>query len=196
MAWYSVGSSSTQLDAGSSSYSLLHSIYGSQASQLPFSDYDSEVSLDVTQSEHHVPPRLSPTLKRRLSRPKSSPASVIAAREQIRSRPTPAPARPGSALNRQSRPGSAARRIVHGRPASAAVGKRPTSAASTVRGGASPNRRRPKTAMGFVSATCCFNVVLSLSTNPLFYFVRSKGLQVGLGVVLPHCCWTWKKKKS
>ncbi len=163
LAWYSVGASSTQLDAGASSYSLLHSIYGSQASQLPFSDFDSDASLIATRSEQHVNSRISPTPRRRLSRPKSSPASVIAAREQLRSKPTQQ-ARPGSALNRQPtqqarpgstpnkqpRPGSAARRIVRGRPASAAVG-RPSSAASTVSGGASPSRRRPKTAMGFVS---------------------------------------------
>ncbi len=149
LAWYSVGASSTQLDAGASSYSLLHSIYGSQVSQLPFSDFDSEASLIATRSEQHVNSRISPTPRRRLTRPKSSPASVIAAREQLKSKPTQQ-ARPGSALNRQPRPGSAARRIVRGRPASAAVG-RPSSAASAMRGGSSPSRRRPKTAMGFVS---------------------------------------------
>ena len=179
MAWYSVGASSTQLDSASSSYSLLHSIYGSQVSQLPFSDYDSEVSLNATQSEYHVPPRLSPTLKRRLSRPKSSPASVIAAREQLRSKPTSVPTRPGSALIRQPRPGSAARRIARGRPASAAVG-RPTSAASTsvMRGGASPGRRRPKTAMGFVSSSS----ILDSRLNFCFYIRPSKNKQPGVEV--------------
>ncbi len=148
MAWYSVGASSTQLDNASSSYSLLYSIYGSQASQLPLSDYDSEASLIATQSEQRVSSHYSPTPQRRLSRPKSSP-SVMAARDQLRSKPQQ-PTRPGSALSRQQRPGSAARRIARGRPASAVVG-RPSSAASAVKGEASPSRRRPKTAMGFVS---------------------------------------------
>ncbi len=157
MAWYSVGASSTQLDNASSSYSLLQSIYGSQASQLPLSDYESETSLIATQSEQRVTTNYSPIARRRLSRPKSSPASVITAREQLRSKPQQ-PTRPVSALNRQQRPGSATHRIARGRPSSAAVGRpssaavgRPSSAVSAVRGGASPSRRRPKTAMGFVS---------------------------------------------
>lgn len=171
--WYSVGQSAsrTDLEAGSS-ISLLHSIYGSQASQLPFSDCESDVDLLATTSDY-LPRNLrssSPVLpQRRLARPKSSPACVIEARERLRRQQQSAEGedyygdgsvheaplrvrRPGSAVPRQ-RPGTA--RIARGRPASA-VGRRlqrPTSAAPghfVGGGGASPKRTRPKTAMGLV----------------------------------------------
>ena len=176
--WYSGGHSRTDLEAGSS-VSLLHSIYGSQVSQLPFSDYDSDVDLLATKSDYLPANRRSssPALQqRRLTRPKSSPASVIEAREQQRrqhlttseggyggvvegdARGTGAAMRrPGSAMVRQ-RPGTASSRtrIARGRPASAAGSRaqRPSSAAPSHfvgGGGASPKRTRPKTAMGIVS---------------------------------------------
>lgn len=174
--WYSVGQSAsrTDLEAGSS-VSLLQSIYGSQASQLPFSECDSDVDLLATTSDY-LPRNLrssSPVLpQRRLARPKSSPARVIEARERLRKQQQSVEGeegyygdgsavheaasrvrRPGSAVPRQ-RPGTA--RIVRGRPASAAGRRlqRPSSAASghfVGGGGASPKRSRPKTAMGLVS---------------------------------------------
>ena len=173
--WYSRGHSRTDLDAGSS-VSLLHSIYGSQASQLPFSDYDSDVDLLATKSDYLPTNRRSssPALpQRRLTRPKSSPASVIEAREQQRRqhlatsdgygvverdpRGANAMRRPGSAMVRQ-RPGTATSRtrIARGRPTSAAGSRaqRPSSATPSHfvgGGGASPKRTRPKTAMGIVS---------------------------------------------
>ena len=165
--WYSGGLSRTNLDAGSSA-SLLHSIYGSQASQLPFSDCESDADLLATKSDY-LPPNLrssSPVLpQRRLARPKSSPACVIEARERQRRQMTAGKhedtvpvRRPGSAMPRQ-RPGTASRgksRIARGRPTSAAGsrGQRPSSAAPSHfagGGGASPKRTRPKTAMGVVS---------------------------------------------
>ena len=173
--WYSVGQSAsrTDLEAGSS-VSLLQSIYGSQASQLPFSESESDVDLLATTSDY-LPRNLrssSPALpQRRLARPKSSPARVIEARERQRSQQqsvegdsyygdgsavheaAPRVRRPGSAVPRQ-RPATA--RIARGRPASAAGRKlqRPSSAALghfVGGGGASPKRTRPKTAMGLVS---------------------------------------------
>ena len=176
--WYSGGHSRTDLEAGSS-VSLLHSIYGSQASQLPFSEYDSDVDLLATKSDYIPANRRSssPALpQRRLNRPKSSPASVIEARAQQRkqhlatsdgyggvveiertTRGASAMRRPGSAMVRQ-RPGTATSRtrIARGRPGSAAGSRaqRPSSAAPSHfvgGGGASPKRTRPKTAMGIVS---------------------------------------------
>ena len=183
--WYSGGHSRTDLEAGSS-VSLLHSIYGSQASQLPFSDYDSDVDLLATKSDYLPANRRSssPALpQRRLTRPKSSPASVIEARAQQRkqhlatssggyggvveiertTRGASAMRRPGSAMVRQ-RPGTATSRtrIARGRPASAAGSRaqRPSSAAPSHfvgGGGASPKRTRPKTAVGIVSTN---NIVI------------------------------------
>ena len=174
--WYSGGHSRTDLEAGSS-ISLLHSIYGSQVSQLPFSDYDSDVDLLATKSDYLPSNRRSssPALpQRRLARPKSSPASVIEAREQQRRQHLAtsdgygvvemereahgaAMRRPGSAMVRQ-RPGTASSRtrIARGRPMSAVGSRaqRPSSAATSHfvgGGGASPKRTRPKTAMGIVS---------------------------------------------
>ena len=181
--WYSGGHSRTDLDAGSS-LSLLHSIYGSQASQLPFSDCDSDVDLLATKSDY-LPRNLrssSPVLsQRKLARPKSSPASVIEARERQRRQYQQATTeeaglydvqestaarvrRPASAMPRQ-RPGTASgrARIARGRPTSAVGGgrqQRPSSAAPghfLGRGGASPKRSRPKTAMGIVSQWCSRN---------------------------------------
>jgi hypothetical protein len=174
--WYSGGHSRTDLEAGSS-VSLLHSIYGSQVSQLPFSEYDSDVDLLATKSDYLPTNRRSssPALpQRRLTRPKSSPASVIEARaqqrkqhlatsdgygvvEQRNTHGASAIRRPGSAMVRQ-RPGTATSRtrIARGRPASAVGSRaqRPSSAAPNHfvgGGGASPKRTRPKTAMGIVS---------------------------------------------
>ena len=181
--WYSVGQggSRTDLEAGSS-VSLLHSIYGSQVSQLPFSDCESDADLLATTSDY-LPRNIrssSPALQqRRLARPKSSPASVIEARERQRRQLQPTDGdgngdeylyeaaarvrRPGSAMPCQ-RPGTATgrARIARGRPISArgrpasALGsriQRPSSAAPSHfvgGGGASPKRTRPKTAMGIV----------------------------------------------
>ena len=169
--WYSGGRSRTDLDAGSS-VSLLNSIYGSQASQLPFSEGgESDIDLLATKSDY-LPPNLrssSPALpQRRLARPKSSPARVIEARErQIRQLSdgvgesyggeATRVRRPSSAMPRQ-RPGTASgrTRLARGRPGSAAASRpqRPSSAAPSHflgGGGASPKRSRPRTAMGIVS---------------------------------------------
>ena len=134
--WLSVGVSSTDLDSASS-LSLLHSIYGSQASQLPFSDYDSETSFPGTRSEC---PQTSASVQRR-QRPKSSPAATLAARElAARERQQQ---RPGGATG-AGRPTTARRR----RPTTAAQW-RPSSAVPGRRGG-SAGRERPKTALGMV----------------------------------------------
>ena len=161
--WYSGGTNSrSDLEAGSS-LSLLHSIYGSQISQLPFSDCDSDVDLLATQSDYLPTNRRSssPALpQRRLARPKSSPSCVTAAREQQRRQLSTDGARvgrPGSAMPRQ-RPGTALgrTRITRGKPIGAVGSRvqRPTSAVSSHfagGGGANLRRIRPKTAMGFVS---------------------------------------------
>ena len=177
--WYSGRQSRTDLEAGSS-VSLLHSIYGSQVSQLPFSDYDSDVDLLTARSDY-LPgadrrSSASALPQRRLTRPKSSPASVIEAREQQRRQQLATSSdygvvelestihvatsrRPGSAMPRgRPRPGTASSRtrIARGRPASAVGSRaqRPFSAAPSHfvgGGGASPKRSRPKTAMGVVS---------------------------------------------
>ncbi len=153
LAWLSVGASRTDLEAASSA-SLLHSIYGSQASQLPFSE--SESSLPATQSEF-LPRTMSPAAQRRYpSRPRSSPAATLLAREQQKQAGASRPGgsvvggrrlRPATARSGGVRPGSAAPR---GR-------QRPSSAHPGV-GGAAPSRRaRPRTALGVVGA--CFCVV-------------------------------------
>lgn len=141
MPWLSVGVSSTDLDSASS-LSLLHSIYGSQASQLPFSDYESETSFLGTRSEC---PQTTASAQRR-QRPKSSPAAALAAREHQQLRPVGAPGRPTTA----GRPATA------GRPTTARR-RRPTTAAPRRPSSAVPGRRggragweRPKTALGMV----------------------------------------------
>jgi len=135
MPWLSVGVSSTDLDSASS-LSLLHSIYGSQASQLPFSDYESETSFLGTRSEC---PQTTASAQRR-QRPKSSPAAALAAREQQQLRPVGAPGRPKTA----GRPTTARRR----RPTTAAP-RRASSAVPGRRGGRA-GWERPKTALGMV----------------------------------------------
>ena len=76
MPWYSSGSGDTDATS-SSSASLLHSIYGSQASQLLFSDHRSTGegvrSEAATTNFRQRAPRL---------RPKSSPASTMATRQR------------------------------------------------------------------------------------------------------------------
>ena len=136
LPWLSFGASRTDLHEASS-VSLLHSIYGSQVSQLTFSDYESETSLPGTQSEFLT--GSSAVAQRRLYRPKSSPAATLAAREQQKKQ-----ARPGSARPRGSH-------VHRGRPGSAASRQRPSSAFGGVGGAHSRQRSRPKTALGFVS---------------------------------------------
>ena len=87
MPWYSMGSRINNEMDSSSSASLLHSIYGSQASQLTFSDHPSEYSLSGATNVYSLPGRGNSvtTLQRRSnSRPKSSPVHAITAREQQR----------------------------------------------------------------------------------------------------------------
>ena len=139
MPWLTVGSGSTTDLDSASSLSLLHSIYGSQASQLPFSE------TDLGPRSPLAPASATPWRQR----PKSSPAATLAARTRDRllqpggatGRPTTA--RPGTATGRPS----AARSR---RPASS-VPRRPQSAFPVRRGGGA----RPKTAMGMVSNTNC-----------------------------------------
>ena len=154
--WYSVGASRTDLEA-SSSHSLLHSIYGSQASQLFYSDYDSETSLQGTRSTEYVPPNRTRS-QRALNRPKSSPASVIAARgEQRRIFVSSVnPPRPPSGMRQRPSTAAVASRssgIARSRPISA-MGRqqRPSTAAAGYRGGATRARSiRPASALGIVS---------------------------------------------
>ncbi len=83
-AWLAApGASRHDVESSGSSVSLLHSIYGSQASQLPISDYGSETSWGRSQTELAGPARSVTSLpaRRMRSRPMSSPASVIAARQ-------------------------------------------------------------------------------------------------------------------
>lgn len=128
LPWLSVGASRTDLES-TSSLSLLHSIYGSQVSQLPFSE-NSETSLVEVRSD--LLPSASPP-RHRLARPKSSPAASLVAREQQKR-----VQRPGSALQRPS--GAIGSRLR--RPASSHPGRRPSSA---YRGGGGA-RQRPNTA--------------------------------------------------
>lgn len=79
MPWFSSGSRVTaELESSSSSASLLHSIYGSQASRLFFADYSSEEVLS------EMAPTSTTNLHRitRHDRPKSSPVGVMATRMQ------------------------------------------------------------------------------------------------------------------
>ena len=223
--WYSGGHSRTDLDAGSS-VSLLQSIYGSQVSQLPFSDYDSDVDLLATKSDYLPSNRRSssPALpQRRLARPKSSPASVIEARERQRRHQQLAPSdvdgygvvesaarvavrRPGSAMLRQ-RPGTASgrTRIARGRPVSAAGSRtqRPSSAAPSHfvgGGGASPKRSRPKTAMGLVSTFfLCVSLRTLILANRYFVRMRIKTLYIDIACSAhPHqqCSLTLRKRRT
>lgn len=157
----------------SSSVSLLHSIYGSQASQLLFSDNGSESSFSASK-----PGSLS-NMQRRMTtrvRPKSSPASTIASRMQLRKQsaveltvqrtPLQQQISPDLSPLELGRPGEVegveevGRPIVRSaggyirgtvRPASAAVtsqrSRRPPSASGQRKQGFS----RPKTALGIVS---------------------------------------------
>lgn len=128
MPWLSMGASSTDLDS-SSSLSLLHSIYGSQVSQLPFSE--SDVSITGTCSEIPLTNPTSATDWRK--RPKSSPAATLASRARERHQLRPEGAAGRSTTLRSRRPASSAPR----RPPSAVPGRKG--------GGA-----RPKTALGAV----------------------------------------------
>lgn len=81
MPWFSSGSRVTaELESSSSSASLLHSIYGSQASRLFFADYSSEEVL----SEMAPTSTTNLHTRTRHDRPKSSPVSVMATRMQRR----------------------------------------------------------------------------------------------------------------
>lgn len=134
LAWYSVGSTSpSNLDLNSSSSaSLLHSIYGSQVSQLPFSDYGSENSFlgDANLLSNKSGSLTNLQKKRCNVRPKSSPVSAMAAREQqrkqlqigltVQQRPLDQ-TRPVSAIPQQNK-GVSTRTTI--RPASAAFSSR------------------------------------------------------------------------
>ena len=163
MPWLSVGAgSSTDLGSGSS-LSLLHSIYGSQASQLPFSDSDLGPRSPLTPA--------SATSWRQ--RPKSSPAATLAARTRSRLQP-----QPGGATGRPTtaRPGTATGRptTARSRRPVSSLPRRPQSAFPGKRGGGA----RPKTAVGMVSNTLttdnllvqfCIFFSLSLSSPPPIY---------------------------
>jgi len=85
-AWLTVpGGSRHDIESSGSSASLLHSIYGSQASQLPISDYGSETSWGKSHTDLAGAKSFT-SLPRRTgrSRPMSSPASVLAARQAQR----------------------------------------------------------------------------------------------------------------
>ena len=85
-AWLAVpGGSRHDIESSGSSASLLHSIYGSQASQLPISEYSSETSWGKSQTDLAGTKSLA-GLPRRAgrARPMSSPASVLAARQTQR----------------------------------------------------------------------------------------------------------------
>ena len=148
LAWLSVGASRTDIDSGSSA-SLLHSIYGSQLSQLPFSP--SEACLAPTNG--HAEPHQQ---RRALRRPKSSPAASYVARERQKDRAQrPASAlRPPSVVRPVQRPGTA--RAGSGswrRPPSAAAARqqRPSSAKPRVGGAGGARLLRPHSALGVVS---------------------------------------------
>ena len=89
MPWLAVGASSTTDLDSASSLSLLHSIYGSQASQLPFSESD------LGPRSSLAPASATPWRQR----PKSSPAATLAARTSDRQllRPGGATGRPTTA---------------------------------------------------------------------------------------------------
>ena len=175
MPWLSVGAgSSTDLGSGSS-LSLLHSIYGSQASQLPFSDSDLGPRSPLTPA--------SATSWRQ--RPKSSPAATLAARTRSRLQPQPGgatgrptTARPGTATGRPTtaRPGTATGRptTARSRRPVSSLPRRPQSAFPGKRGGGA----RPKTAVGVVSNTLttdnllvqfCIFFSLSPSSPPIYH---------------------------
>lgn len=150
MPWLSVGASSSTDLGSASSLSLLHSIYGSQASQLPFSDSD------LGPRSPLAPASATPWHQR----PKSSPAATLAARTRARLQPQPGgatgrptTARPGGATGRPTtaRPGTATGRstIARSRRPASSVPRRPQSAFPGRRGGGA----RPKTAVGMVSNT-------------------------------------------
>ena len=151
MPWLTVGSGSTTDLDSASSLSLLHSIYGSQASQLPFSE------TDLGPRSPLAPASATPWRQR----PKSSPAATLAARTRDRllqpggatGRPTTA--RPGSSTCRPTtaRPGTATGRpsAARSRRPASSVPRRPQSAFPVRRGGGA----RPKTAVGMVSNTNC-----------------------------------------
>ena len=163
MPWLSVGAgSSTDLGSGSS-LSLLHSIYGSQASQLPFSDSDLGPRSPLTPA--------SATSWRQ--RPKSSPAATLAARTRSRLQP-----QPGGATGRPTtaRPGTATGRptTARSRRPVSSLPRRPQSAFPGKRGGGA----RPKTAVGMVSNTLttdnllvqfCIFFSLSPSSPPIYH---------------------------
>ena len=117
LPWLSSGGNRTDLDS-SSSLSLLHSIYGSQVSQVLQASDDSETNLFATSSEspRHVDQHFPAQCRSR--RPMSSPAATRLEREK-KTRPS---LRPASALRN--------------RPQTARVHPRPTPAG------------RPKTAIG------------------------------------------------
>ena len=136
MPWLSMGASSTDLDS-SSSLSLLHSIYGSQASQLPFSE--SEASITGTRSEVPLNPASAADWRRR---PKSSPAATLASRGRERHQLRPEGDAGRSTTLRSRRPASSAPR----RPPSAIPGRKGSGA-------------RPKTALGVVRTSAVSTII-------------------------------------
>lgn len=142
MPWLSVGASSTDLDS-SSSLSLLHSIYGSQASQLPFSE--SDTSITGTRSEAPLIPALAADWRQR---PKSSPAATLASRARERHQLRPGGTADRSTALRSRRPASSAPR----RPPSAVPGRK-------------EGRARPKTALGMVRKSAVPAIVIILLTQ-------------------------------
>lgn len=111
LPWLSSSGNRTDLDS-SSSLSLLHSIYGSQVSQVLQASDDSETNLFATSSEspryvnQHFPAQCRPR------RPMSSPAATRLEREK-KTRPS---LRPASAL--RNRPQTARTRVhPHATPA-------------------------------------------------------------------------------
>lgn len=159
--WLAATGSCHEVESCSSSASLLHSIYGSQVSQLPFSDYSSEMGERRSQIELNLAVRSSKSATslngRTCSRPKSSPARVLAAREQLRRKISSTSSEDTLVVSQTSIQSGGKSEVPQGgrlvgrtrrpiRPGSATVSvrRRPPSASAY-------QRSRPKTALGVVS---------------------------------------------
>ena len=120
LPWLSAGGSHSELESASS-LSLLHSIYGSQVSQVLLASDDSDTSLLAVRSDTRWAQE-RPTLDARSGRPKSSPAATRLEREKRKR----ASLRPASA---QHHPVPRARPVTaRARPATARAAGRPRSA--------------------------------------------------------------------
>lgn len=133
LPWLSPSGNRTELES-SSSLSLLHSIYGSQVSQVLQASDDSETNLFATSSESPAQVNRHFPAQCRSRRPMSSPAATRLEREK-RTRPS---LRPASALRN--------------RPLTARVLPRPTLAG------------RPKTAIGMRAAPVSQDYIKHCST--------------------------------